>query len=227
MNIATTKTSFVLLLSTIAAQLTALPANAQTMTRPKPNFTEMVANPRVSPTKSIDIPCCQQCSKGGEQVIDLSTGVAPWISPQGNASVISPYPGWESPSSPAKWVYTGTNNAPATYLYQLKINVPKNCKSLPKVTYSGTGFGDNNITVRMDDKVLGTTAISSAGAANYGFRSPYGVNISGNLGAGSHILSVSVRNDESVTGFLFMGKLSIKCPEFDSSVYTSGDQPVY
>lgn len=173
---------------------------------------------------AINVPCCQ-CGKGGATVIDLSTGVAPWVSPQGSIQAISVYPGWKTSNPPAKWIYTGSNAA-STFTYNLKINIPKNCNIAPKVSFAGTGWGDNNITISLDDRVLGTTPVSSAGQANYGFRDPYGVNVNGTLSAGSHTLSVTVRNDDSVTGFLFDGKLKIECPPADNP-YNSGNQPQY
>lgn len=175
---------------------------------------------------AINVPCCDTCSdKGGVQLIDLSTGVAPWSSPNGTISTIGVYGGWKNPNAPASWIYAGSNT-PGNYTYNLKINIPRNCVTPPKVSYSGTAWGDNNITVRMDDKVLGTTAVSSGGQANYGFRDPYGVNLGGNLAVGAHVLSVTVRNDESVTGFLMMGVLKIECPP-KGGIYTSGSQPQY
>ena len=173
---------------------------------------------------AINVPCCL-CGKGNSTIIDLSTGVAPWSSPQGAISVIGAYPGWKTPTAPTKWIYAGTN-AVGNYTYNLKINVPKNCNISPNVSFMGTGWGDNNITVRMDDRVLGTTAVSSSGQANYGFRDPYGVNVNGSIGGGSHTLSVTVRNDEDVTGFLFDGKLKIECPSSDNP-YNSGNSPIY
>ncbi len=170
----------------------------------------------------INVPCCQ-CDAGSTEV-DLSTGVAQWTSPSGAVSPIGVTPGWKTPTAPAKWVSTGSN-APGNYTYQLKINVPKNCTSTPKVSFNGIAWGDNNIIVRLDDKVLGTTAVSSAGQANYGFRDPYGVNVNGSIGPGQHVLSVTVRNDEGPTGFLFQGKLRIDCPK--APRYTNGDKPVY
>lgn len=184
-------------------------------------FSEIKIKPR---GMEINVPCCQ-CGKEKSTVIDLSTGVAPWTSPQGVLSAIGAYPGWKVPTAPTRWVYTGSNNA-GNYTYNLKINVPKNCNIAPTVSFAGTGWGDNNITVRLDDKILGTTAVSSGGQANYGFRDPYGVSVNGSIGTGSHTLSVTVRNDDSMTGFLFDGKLKIDCPSSENP-YNSGQAPMY
>jgi hypothetical protein len=173
--------------------------------------------------REINIPCCQ-CGDGGSKVVDLSTGVAPWTSPNGAVNPIAVVNGWKIPTPPAKWVNTGSD-APGVYTYTLHINVPKNCSNTPRVSFSGTAWGDNNITVRLDDKTLGTTPVSSGGQANYGFRDPYGVNVSGGIGPGSHTLSVAVRNDDGPTGFLLDGKLKIECHA--TGLYTQGDRPVY
>ena len=192
----------------------------------QPTMERAMRDRPVPRSNAINIPCCDPCSdKGGVQVIDLSTGVAPWSSTNGAVSNIGVYPGWKNPNPPASWVFAGSNNV-GTYTYNLKINIPQNCVNPPRVSYSATAWGDNNITVRMDDKVLGTTAVSSRGQANYGFRDPYGVKIEGALSVGSHTLSVNVRNDESVTGFLLSGALRIECPP-TGGIYTSGNQPQY
>jgi len=183
------------------------------------------ADARIRPGKgrSINLPCCV-CANGKSTVVDLATGTAPWTSAQGSV-VPTPtvVPGWKTPTGTGKWVYTGSN-APGTYTYSLKINVPTNCKLPPVVSYEGIAYGDNNIVVRMDDQVLGTTPVSSGGQANYGFRAPYGVNFSANLIPGSHTLSITVRNDEGPTGLLVDGKLIAKCPE---SPFTKGNQAQY
>jgi hypothetical protein len=171
---------------------------------------------------SINVPCCQ-CADGKSKTIDISTGVAPWSSPSGALSPVGVSPGWKTPVAPAKWVYTGSSN-PGEYTYNLAINVPKNCLLTPKVRFEGEAFGDNNITVRFDKEALGTTAVSSGGQANYGFRDPYGVKFTGQAGPGTHVLSVTVKNEGGPTGFLMMGKLHIECPK---SPFTEGQAPLY
>lgn len=159
--------------------------------------------------KGIIVPCCQ-CIDGKLTTVDISTGTAPWTSTTGAVAVVpSPNPAWAS-KPPAKWIYTGSN-APGLYTYNLIISVPKDCIIPMEVSFKGIAFGDNNIVVKLDDRQIGTTAVSSGGQANYGFRDPYGVPVSGNLSGGDHVLSVTVRNDEGPTGFLLNGALTIKC----------------
>lgn len=164
---------------------------------------------RTAPNRGITVPCCT-CIDGRSQTINLNTGTAPWTSTTGSVAVIpSPNAAWAS-KPPAKWIYTGSNAA-GLYTYNLHIHVPKDCIIPMDVSFKGTAFGDNNIVVRLDDKQLGTTAVSSGGKANYGFRDPYGVNVGSSLTAGDHVLSVTVRNDEGPTGFLFNGSLTFTC----------------
>ncbi len=173
--------------------------------------------------RGIHVPCCQ-CADGKSKTIDISTGVAAWSSPNGPVTATPDVnAAWKPPAAPAKWVYTGSNGA-GEYTYNLAIHVPKNCLLTPKVSFEGEAFGDNNITVHIDKKELGTTAVSSGGQANYGFRDPYGVKFSGQVGAGTHILSVTVKNEGGPTGFLMMGKLRIECPK---SPFTEGQGPKY
>lgn len=161
------------------------------------------------PGRGINVPCCT-CTDGKTQTINISTGIAPWTSDTGAVAVVpSPASAWAS-KPPAKWIYSGSN-APGLYTYRLHIHVPKDCLIPMDVNFNGTAYGDNNIVVKLDEKQIGTTAVSSAGAANYGFRDPYGVPVTGSLPPGDHVLSVTVRNDEGPTGFLLNGTLTIKC----------------
>jgi hypothetical protein len=164
---------------------------------------------RPAPKRGITVPCCK-CIDGKSQTINLNTGTAPWTSNTGSVALVpSPNAAWAS-KPPAKWIYTGSN-APGLYTYNLNIHVPKDCIIPMDVSFKGTAFGDNNIVVRLDDRQLGTTAVSSGGQANYGFRDPYGVNVGSALSGGDHVLSVTVRNDEGPTGFLFNGSLTFTC----------------
>jgi hypothetical protein len=159
--------------------------------------------------RGVNVPCCQ-CIDGKSTTVDISTGTAPWTSTTGAVAVVpSPEAAWAS-KPPARWIFTGSN-APGLYTYNLVIHVPKDCIIPMEVSFKGVAFGDNNIVVKIDDRQIGTTAVSSGGQANYGFRDPYGVPVSGNLSGGDHVLSVTVRNDEGPTGFLLNGALTIKC----------------
>lgn len=161
------------------------------------------------PRKQITVPCCQ-CIDGKSHTVSINTGSAPWVSTTGSVALVAqPNAAWAN-KPPAKWIYTGTNAA-GLYTYNLHIHVPKNCIIPMNVSFKGTAYGDNNIVVKLDDKQIGTTAVSSGGQANYGFRDPYGVAISGNLSGGDHVLSVTVRNDEGPTGFMLNGTLTYTC----------------
>jgi hypothetical protein len=165
-------------------------------------------NLTVKPRGAITVPCCR-CIDGKTQTIDISTGIAPWTSPNGSVGAIPRESAWAD-KPPAKWVNTGSTTA-GNYTYQLRINVPKNCIVPMDVSFKGIVYGDNNVVVKLGDRQIGTTAVSSTGQANYGFRDPYGVPIAGSLGPGNHVLSVTVRNDEGPTGLLVNGTLTVKC----------------
>jgi hypothetical protein len=173
----------------------------------------------------INVPCCQ-CIDGKETVIDLSTGgTAPWTSPSGAVSAATPAGPWAS-SPPAKWIYTG-NTARGLYTYQLAIHIPK-CIIPMSIKIEGKGWGDDIFKMQLDGNPMGSSSNAAVvvnqiggtwpstayNAGSYGgFGASNVLNISQNLsGSGAnHVLTAIVDNAGGPTGFLFNGKLTMKC----------------
>lgn len=174
----------------------------------------------------INVPCCQ-CIDGKETVIDLNTGTAPWTSPSGAVTPATPAGPWAS-SPPAKWIYTG-NNAQGKYTYQLHIQVPK-CVIPMSIKIEGKAWADDIVQMQLDSAPLGSSS-NAAVAANSlvggtwpnpgvaagsygGFGQTTNLNINqafSGSASGNHILTATVNNAGGPTGFLFHGKLVVKC----------------
>lgn len=183
--------------------------------------------------KSIDVPCCQ-CIDGRATTINLDTGSAPWTAAAGNnpqtatnpAQLVTAMPSAWAVSAPAKWVNSGTTTV-GFHSYRLVIRVPK-CIIPMTISLDGKAWGDDVLQMKLDGQPIGASSNPNLPAHSLlGGTSPsipYAAGTYGGYGQatnltlnpvgltpGMHVLTAVVENAMGPAGFLFNGKLTIRC----------------
>jgi hypothetical protein len=161
-------------------------------------------------TKALLVPCCR-CADGSEEVIDISTGFAPWrVSPPSGPSVAAgpgpgPPPTWTTALNPARWIHHPVIEDPGTYVYELRFQVRK-CTVPGEVVVSGQFSADNSATL-----TIGTPTPSFAAPGPTAYTGTF--SFSKSVGAGMQSLKVVVVNNEADTGLVLRGTITLRCPK--------------
>ena len=156
------------------------------------------------------LPCCKCLGGTGTAgpSLDLSTGQAPWKVNNGPAYPTATFPGWHTPTPPAKWVQsvnspTAGNVPQGTYTYTLAFTIPR-CVIPVNAVLKGSYWADNAGKIWLDS-AAGTPCPGNkcfVNGASFSFP---------NIPPGSHTLKVQVQNDELVSGLLVEAKLIGEC----------------
>jgi hypothetical protein len=185
-----------------------------------PFVTAAQAKPR--PVKIFTVPCCR-CVDGSSQTLSINTGAAPWTmtpaTPSGGwsgdplgraasaavvAAPVTSHPAWTTAAAPAQWVGVQAG-VPGTYVFELPFYVP-NCVIRPDLTVSGVFSADNAGVITIDTP---TPAFTAPGPMAYQHITAFTFSVTT---PGTHVIRVTVGNNEGPTGTVVRGTITVRCP---------------
>ena len=160
------------------------------------------------------VPCCR-CVDGIERSISLDTGTASWRVRRPNTSlsevavvVASPNGSWAN-VTPARWIApSGSPQAGGGYPYDFQFEL-STCSIPARVSLAGRFAADNWAAVLLDGQLVAR----STGPPNNGFTQQFVTPFSATVSTpGVHVLRITVRNDDFVTGMVLQGAITVQCP---------------
>jgi hypothetical protein len=115
---------------------------------------------------------------------------------------------------PAKWIRHPGPNAVGDYVYTLRILVP-NCMLKAAVVLTGSFAADNHASLQVNANAAVNTATTT------GFLAPTAIPAT-TLAPGMNTITVRLHNLHGVTGFLFKGSVTSRCPNEPEKVTPDG-----